>query len=197
MKYLLKLIIIPIVYIISFAFLTVGIASIDGFTPLVKSIISILLVGVFTVVISMVMIKEGHDAYGVLLGNNAQRRHIVETGNVVEFDESKEYRPYKGFLAGLICCIPLIFMVILHLILVPIGNTSEISIICEMFYGLFFSVVRTYLETDAVGFFIISGVILVVLPLITGIPYMFGARRRRLQQENIKKLNDELHGVKR
>ena len=86
MKYLLKLIIIPIVYIISFAFLTVGIASIDGFTPLVKSIISILLVGVFTVVISMVMIKEGHDAYGVLLGNNAQRRHIVETGNVVEFD---------------------------------------------------------------------------------------------------------------
>ena len=197
MKYLLRLIIIPMVYVISFAFLTMGLASIEGFPQIVKSIISIILLVLFIIVMSLVMIKEGHDAYGVLLINNAQRRRIVETGVVVDFDQSTEYRPYKGFLVGLICCVPLILMVIAHLIIAPIGLTSRISIICEMVYGLFFSIFRTYLNTDATGFFIISGVILVVFPLIMGIPYMLGARKRRLYQENVKKLNDELHGVKK
>ena len=197
MKYLLRLIIIPMVYVISFAFLTMGLASIEGFPQIVKSIISIILLVLFIIVMSLVMIKEGHDAYGVLLINNAQRRRIVETGVVVDFDQSTEYRPYKGFSVGLICCVPLILMVIAHLIIAPIGLTSRISIICEMVYGLFFSIFRTYLNTDATGFFIISGVILVVFPLIMGIPYMLGARKRRLYQENVKKLNDELHGVKK
>ncbi len=197
MKYLLKLIIIPVVYVISFAFLTVGIASIDGFSPIVKSIISIILFAVFALVISAVMIKEGHEAYSILLTNNIQRRRIVETGKVVEFDASNEYRPYKGFLAGLICCIPLVIMVILHLIVAPIGAVSRVSIICEMAYGLFFSIFRTYMVADALGFFLISAGIIVVFPLVTGIPYMIGARKRSLQQDNIRRLNDELHGVKK
>jgi hypothetical protein len=197
MKYLLKLIIIPIVYVISFAFLTVGMASIDGFAPIVKSIISIILFIVFAVVIAAVMIKEGQEAYGILLTNNAQRRRIVETGKVVDFDASSEYRPYKGFLAGLICCVPLVIMVIMHLIVAPAGEVSRISIICEMAYGLFFSIFRTYMDTNALGFFLISAGIIVVFPLVTGIPYMVGAARRKLQQDNIRKLNDELHGVKK
>ncbi len=196
MKYLLRLIIIPMVYLLFFAFTTIGIASIEAFSQLVKSIISSLLLVFYIIVIAPIMIKEGQDAYGILLSNDAQRRRIVETGIVVDFDTSKEYRPWKGFAVGLICCIPLVLMVFFHLISSS-GDVSALSKICEMIYGVFYSIARTYKNTNELGFYIGAGIILIVLPLMTGVPYVIGAHNRRLQQEKIKKINDELHGAKR
>ncbi len=197
MKYLLRLIVIPMVYIVCFAFLTSGVASIDALSPLVKSIVGVVCLLLYMFVIGSIMIKEGQDAYGVLLANDAQRRHIVETGIIVDFDESNEYKAWRGFVVGLICCIPLIVMVLMHTIAFPRGDTSRISIICEILYGTFYSIGRTYHHTNESGFYIGAAIILVALPLITGIPYMIGAHARRKQQENIRRMNDELHGGKR
>lgn len=194
MKYLLRLLIIPLVYLVCFAFTTTGITSIDGFSPLVKSLISLVLLLVYIFIMFTVMVKEGQDAYGILISNDAQRRRIVETGVVVDFETTKEYRPWKGFAVGAICCIPLVVMVLLHLIAFPRGDTSTVSLLCEMIYGVFFSIVRTYQNANEAGFFIISGVVLILFPLMTGIPYAYGARVRREQQEKVKKLNSELHG---
>ncbi len=194
MKYLLRMLIIPLVYLACFAFTTTGIASIDGFSPLVKSLISLALLLVYIFIIFTVMEKEGQDAYGILLSNDAQRRRIVETGVVVDFETTKEYKAWKGFAVGAICCIPLVVMALIHLIAYPRGDTSALSLLCEMIYGVFFSVIRTYQNANEVGFFIISAVVLVLFPLMTGIPYAYGARVRREQQEKVKKINRELHG---
>ena len=197
MKYLLRLIIVPLVYLACFAFSTVAIASIDGFTPFVKSLVSVAFMLIYLVLLSAVMLKEGQDAYGVLLSNNSQRRYMVETGKIVDFDATKEYGAWKGFVVGLLCCVPLIIMFLLHVISFPRGEESTVSIICEMMYGVFFSIGRTYQETNELGFFIGTGVILVAFPLMTGIPYVIGAKHRRLQQEKVRRINQELHGDKK
>ena len=195
MKYLLRLIIVPLVYLACFAFATTGIASAE-FDEIVKSIISAFMLLIYIVLLAGVMFKEGQDAYGVLLSNDAQRRNIIKTGIVVDFDASKEYKPWKGFVVGLICCIPLVVMVLLHTVAFPRGDTSRVSIICEMVYGIFFSVVRTYQNTNELGFFIITGAILLVYPCMLGVPYVIGAHSRMKRQEEIKKLNEEFHGGK-
>ncbi len=197
MKYLLKLIVVPMVYLLCFAFSTVGIASISGFNELTKCIICAFFLLFYIFLVAIVMIKEGHDAYDILLRNNTQRRHMVETGVVVDFDTQKEYSVWKGFTIGLICCIPLVIMVVVHLLLAPRGETSSVSIFCEMFYGVFFSVARTYKNANEMGFFIGSAFVVVALPLITGVPFMLGASRRRKQQERVRQLNKELHGEDR
>ena len=197
MKYLLRLTIVPLVYLACFAFSTVAIASIDGFNALVKSLISAVFLLLYIVLVTAVMIKEGQDAYGVLLSNNSHRRYMIETGKIVDFNTAKEYKAWKGFVVGLICCIPLVVMVFLHIISFPRGDTSRVSIICEMMYGVFYSIGRTYQHTNETGFFIGAIVIVFALSIMNGVPYMIGARHRRLQQEKIKKMNEELHGERK
>ena len=115
----------------------------------------------------------------------------------MDFSTTKEYKVWKGFVVGLICCIPLIVMVLLHLISFPRGDTSRVSIICEMVYGVFYSIGRTYQHTNESGFFIGAIVVVLSLSIMNGVPYMIGARLRRLQQEKIKRMNEELHGERK
>ncbi len=197
MKYLLRLTIVPLVYLLCFAFSMVAIASIDGFNALVKSLIGVLFLLLYIVLVSAVMIKEGQDAYGVLLSNNSQRRYMIETGKVVDFNTAKEYKAWKGFVVGLMCCIPLVVMLLLHTISFPRGDTSRVSIICEMMYAVFYSIGRTYQHTNERGFYIGAIVIIFSLSIMNGVPYMIGARHRRLQQKKIKRINEELHGERK
>ena len=194
MKYLLRLTIIPIVYIFFIDFISLGLDSLDTIGETAKIIINAVCLGFYGYVVFRIMQKEGEEAGSVLIKNNFTRREMLRTGKVVDINTSKEYRWWKGFATGLLCLFPLFVCLVWHLIVRTPDKNTPASIVAQLIYVLFYRFLGSYQDSTPLTIFYGLPIAILGMEFITGVPYILGAYKRRKQQEKIKELERELHG---
>lgn len=194
MKYLLRLTIIPIVYIFFIDFISLGLDSLDTIGETAKIIINAVCLGFYGYVVFRIMQKEGEEAGSFLIKNNFTRREMLRTGKVVDINTSKEYRWWKGFATGLLCLVPLFVCLVWHLIVRTPDKNTPASIVAQLIYVLFYRFLGSYQDSTPLTIFYGLPIAILGMEVITGVPYILGAYKRRKQQEKIKELERELHG---
>ncbi len=181
-------------YSIMMSFLSLAAIALDitwlCYTLSFLSIAFMLLITVFD------CFKEGEKACRLLYANDMSRQRIVETGEDIEIDTIKEYKPYKGFLIGLFSFAPMIPFLLVHLIIVLAGGSTNV-------FGLIADLL--YLDFSAPMFLIFNGelpvwsyfIVLyapILISVFSGIPYMLGARKVTLQYEKIDEKQKMIYG---
>lgn len=194
MRYILRMIIAPGVYFLFFVVAALGIQSFDELQPVVRIILGVISLAIYILCVTGIMLKEGENAFAKLLANDIERKNMIETGKDFNIDDRTEYKPYKAFLSGLICCIPLIVLLIIHLIIREPGETSQMSKIAEILYSPIFIFFGNYKVSNEISFYLGSALTIVLFPCFLGVPYVLGAHKRKAQNDAIVDLNKYLHG---
>lgn len=196
MKYLLKQTIIPIVYLIFMSIIAFGILCLGNNLTWLKIILSILNLALYGFIVGVVAKKEGEDALKVRIANDVERLQIIRTGEDRPLKLKEEYKAWKGFVVGLIVCAPLIILLIFHVILTSINpdlvGAGVIANFIYLSFGAFIRIDNTISLMDWHYYFNLIAVL--ILPLITGIPYILGARKIKLQQEMILQKQRQIYG---
>ena len=109
----------------------------------------------------------------------------------------EEYKPWKGFVFGLIACVPLVILLILHALLTAINPQLNFAgAISSLIYALFYYFPLMITGVSEAWHVYFPLVALVIIPLATGIPYVLGARKIERQQEMIKNKQRQIYGEK-
>ena len=163
-----------------------------------KVILSILNLALYAVIVAATSYKDGQTALKVRIANDLERVQIIRTGEDRPLKLIEEYKPWKGFLPGLVACIPCVVLLLVHTILIfSMGSEyTGAGAISGFLYMVFFSFVRLSLSAGAPSIYLyyFSLICLIILPATTGIPYIFGARKIEKQQEKIKERQRQIYG---
>ena len=196
MKYLLKQTILPIVYLVFMSIIAFGILCVGNNLTWLKITLSILNLALYGYIVGAVAKKEGEDALKVRIANDAERLQIIRTGEDRPLKLKEEYKTWKGFVVGLLACVPLIILLMLHVILTAINpdlvGAGAIANLIYLPFGAFIRIDSSISVVDWHYYFNLIAVL--ILPLITGIPYVLGARKIQLQQEMILEKQRQIYG---
>ena len=195
-KYFLKQSIFPIVYLILMSISALGITAIDGLVPL-KIVLAILNLLFYWLVIGVVSFRDGQEAYSALLTNDVQRRRIIETGDDIPLNTVKEYRAWKGLMAGLFTCLPLIIIMIIHAVLY---FTNPAGAAAGTIAGLLYAVTNVFIQLaygtttlPASAFFFLLLTIPVFM-FMTFVAYNLGARKVMARQRIVERKRKQIYG---
>ena len=201
--YFIKQIFVPYMYLgmfalIDFAILCIG--DTPGLIALKVCLVAVCL-GFFVALMSIVSYRDGQTAYKTLLANDINRRQMIETGREYPIKLAEEYKAYKGFVTGLIVCLPLIICTIIHMCTSGFSNTTGSStsngagVVMSFIYMVVFAFARVNNSLPIVpNVFYVCLTALPIIVLSMGVPYIFGAKKIIRQQEMIKKQQNYLHG---
>ena len=193
MKYILRLTIAPLIFFIFFIIIAMGVQALNA-GDLIRIILGVLVFIMLIFCLGGIMIKEGQDAIKTLLANDIQRREIIRTGKDVEINVSKEYRPWKGFIVGLIFCIPLVIFIVLFGVNGVQEGALNFGKLAEVVYSPFYVLVGDFTKTTSLDVYIGAIFVLVCLPLMLGIPYILGAHIRKNQTRIAEEMHKNIHG---
>ena len=187
-----------------------GILAIQGLLWL-KIILCVANLALYGVVICAAAFKDGQDAMKAQIANDLERREIIRTGEDRPLKIHEEYKPWKGFVFGFISCVPLIVLLAVHTIVyLATGSYVGIGAIAGVIYLMFFvffrlnasvaaeSATEGAAESTAVAtpWYLYYGA-LIALPIVmtmTGVAYILGARKIKLQQKMIKEKQRQIYG---
>ncbi len=159
-----------------------------------KITLGILNIALYGVIIAGASYKDGQVAMRTRNANDMERENIIRTGKDIKLKLHEEYKPWKGFFAGLLTCVPLIALLIAHTILV-FGIDPSLQgagRIAGLLYNAFFMFFR-FGEVTNVTFY---GA-LVCVPFIlvfVGVPYILGAKSVEDEQLKVKEIHKEIYG---
>lgn len=180
MKYFLKQIGFCLLYLFFMDSVAFGIDALES--EFLKFLLYIANLGLFFFLMFVVSSKEGEEARKLLETNDAERRYMLETGELRPIDRAKEYTPFKGFFVGLCMCIPLVILLLIHLCIGIFGGTSNgvgvAAATCYMCFWMPYSVLfagSTTIVAWGEYFAILYCVPLLMLGL--GLPYILGAKK--------------------
>jgi len=142
-------------------------------------------------------VRVGRKHYQIFLSGEVRRNRGIETLNNKDRKTYKfemEYRPYKGFVTGIIICIPLIICCIIY----AAGNRAnnlELSSVGDVVLLMFCGWARVPLGLIFQGISPVWSLCLCVLPIAaTTISYIVGAALERKayneKEERIKSINN-------
>ena len=197
MKFYLKKAIIGLVYLLFSAVTAYGVLFIPGLTWL-KIILLILNLSLYGYILASTAFQDGQASYKVRMINDLNRQQIVLTGEDIPIDTQKEYRPYKGFIIGLVICVPLIVLLIIHLIVTSTNPLNQdFGVTASFLYLSFYAFAGAKFGVDKVFASVSPYWTLIAIPvivLIQGLFFYLGGRKIELQQEMIKEKHKILHG---
>ena len=199
MKYYLKNALFGFVYLILMDLTALLISLISSKTW--QFILAMVAIAFYCFVVGTIFFKEGESALDLRHSNDAQRRRMVETGEIYEIKTIPEYKPYKGFVMGAIICVPLVFVLILHLIigLSTGGMANGAGAAAVIMYYLFFvpyAAFHSGMETFLFGEYFIVLYSIAVISATTGIAYILGARKSQRKYDIIERKHREIYGDK-
>jgi hypothetical protein len=197
----LKKSIIPFAYMVLSSRVSMGILTIEDNLIWLKVLLSILNLGLYSVVTGAFAFKEGEQALKVRVANDIERKQIIRTGEDRPLKLHEEYKWWKGFLIGAISCSPIVVLMLVHTILIlinPALNGSGIAASMIYLTGFAFmmlnkSVNPTILSVNSARCYF-NFVTIVIVSVAYGIGYNLGARKIQLQQDAIKEKHREIHG---
>jgi hypothetical protein len=103
-------------------------------------------------------------------------------------------------MSGIVACLPCLLLLILHTILIfLVGPTyNGAGAAAGFVYMIFFIFVRLGVDVAAPSAYLyyFTLVSFAVIPLMTGIPYILGARKIEIQQQKIKEKQRQIYGDK-
>jgi Ca2+/Na+ antiporter len=196
MKHYIKRAMFPLVYIVVCLILDLSVLALDAKLIWLRYIFLFAVLCLFALVVYPIARKDGENDYNKLINNDRIRQHIVETGDDIYFDRREEFKPYKGFLVGVIACAPLILLLILHTITIIVTDGENIVFgqigstmysIVSMFFSLIYKTPTAYTCYYS----------LLAVPIIScvvGIPYLIGAKRVKLGLLEIQRKSDIING---
>ena len=195
MKYLLRKAGFPFIYIIFMATIALGINQIGGDNKLLKFALLVLNLSFYMFIVGSLAFKDGEDALNVRIANDLDRNEMIKTGIPKKLRLREEYKHYKGFLIGLVTCIPLIILMAIHAFYYFSGSEYEgMGAIADMLYNMITSFYKLFVtELTSVDYFF-ALVTIPVICLTTGIPYIIGGLRRERQQLRIEEQQRQLYG---
>lgn len=201
MKYYLKKTARAFIYILLTLALSIGTMASKGSNDnvVVPFLMALLNVAILTLSLGVIFYKEGQKAYRILTENDLNRKRIIETGKNYPLKEAEEYKPYKGVLIGLCVCIPLVFLLLVHLVvsLATNGQVRVLGIIASVVYMVLYSPFAVFFSANVYWYKFFY--LLYAIPyfcLAIGLPYYLGGRKKRLQREEINKTHKEIYGDK-
>ena len=176
------------------AIIALGINQI-GDNAVVKIVLLSLNLAFYIFLVGSLAFKDGDDALNVRIANDLDRKEMIKTGIPKKLNLTEEYKPYKGFIFGIVTCFPLIVLMIIHAIY--FFNGSEymgMGAIADALYNMFTSFYKVFVsEMTSVDYFF-ALIALPVISLTTGIPYIIGGLRRERIQLRIEKQQREIYG---
>ncbi len=196
MKYYFKKFLLLFVYLISSGIIATGALAFEG-AEWIKLVFLILNLALFIFIYCAIAFKDGEKALKVRVSNDKIREIIVKTGEDYPLNLQGEFTIRKGFITGATACLPLVFLLLLHLLF---GNGStnialnSLQLLYMAFYGFFnldFLGVHSTVLYASPYWVLISIPVLVILH---GVLFYLGGRRAELQQERIKNVHMAYHG---
>ena len=201
--YYIKQAFVPLMYLLMFDIIALGILCIGDNLIALKVILLILNLGLYGFIMGAVAFKDGQMALKVRMANDLNREQIVKTGKELPLKLNEEYKPWKGFLMGANICIPLVILMILHVILTAgkdptLASTSNT---CGAISGLIYIVVFAFAQVKSTTAIISTTyyITLVAIPFfvaVLGVCYWLGGQKIIRQQEMIKEKHRQIYGDK-
>ncbi|MDY6367248.1 MAG: hypothetical protein SPL13_01860 [Clostridia bacterium] len=149
-------------------------------------------------IVGVIFFKEGETSLDFRHANDLERKHMVESGEIVELDIAPEYKPYKGFIIGLYACIPLLVALFVHLILgLATGGTANgAGITASVIYFTFYMIYGAFQSGLAMSFgeYFIILYTLVFIPVTIGVAYILGAKKAQRKYDIIEEKRREIYG---
>lgn len=190
---------IAFIYLFFSAIIGFGILCIGDNLIWLKVALLVLNLGLYIVVVGATVYKDGQDALKTRIANDLERMQIIKTGEDRPLRLKEEYKAWKGFVFGLVACIPLVFLMILHTVLI-LGfgaNYNGAGAIAGIAYLVVFAFCRVNTAiTITAGMYYFSLLAIPVICLTTGLAYVLGAKKIELQQERIKEKQRQIYGGK-
>ena len=197
MKYYLKSVVIPFIYLFFTAFTAVGFLGIEKIAEPLRIIIFIINVLVLLFIVSAFAFKHGEQAYKDLLFNDVERRIMVEQNVVRPLKLHEEYKPWKGFVMGLLICVPLVLFLIPHSIIAISGGSYQgMGYIGSLLYYCFFIFIQYFSVELTVSSYFWMLLIIPIFALASGVPYLLGAKKARKVEEKILEQHKYIYGDK-
>lgn len=198
MKFYLKMAIMPFVYIFFSAMLGIGIILIDQKLVFLQYALCCVNLAFYVLVVGVAGFKDGQKSIKVRNQNDQFRKVIIETGEDLPLNLQEEYKPWKGFVIGLVACIPSVLLILIHVILNLVNPVPH--------YG--FGVASGVLSTVVFSFFMVSSAVktwtyylfvLLIIPVVCGSYggfYVMGAKKAQKQYDKVAQIQRTIHGDK-
>lgn len=195
--YFLKQMFFPLVYMVILSITSIGITAINNDLMWLKYILNAIVLAFFALIIGAVSWKDGEEGAKVLHANDLERRRIVETGEDRPLNLLKEYRPWKGFLAGLSTCVPLIIMIIIHAIMSSTGAGNGAGAVAGFVYMIVFMFFMPDLNmTLTASHYYLTLTAIPIFMVITGVAYILGYRKIQKQYQSVERKQNQIYGDK-
>lgn len=199
MWYYIKQAIVPFFYLIFGTIIALGILVIDAKLVWLKAVLLALNLALYLFIVGAASFKDGETALKIRVANDLERWNIIRTGEDRPLKLKEEFKMWKGFAPGLITCVPLVILVLVHAIIHLAGGESMaaagISNILYLTFGGFAHVIDA--DGGASLAVYLNLVALVIIPLTTGLSYYLGGRKIELQQEMIEEKKRQIYGDNR
>lgn len=197
MKFFAKALLIPFIYLIITAITGIGFANVEEIPRAVAFVIIFLDCILFLFIQGTFAFKHGEKGYKTLINNDIERREIVRTGEFREINKADEYAPWKGFVLGLLVCAPLIICMTIHTICYFSGSEYVgMGYLTGLIYNCFFGMIQLTVENITSATYFLNLIMLPLVVLANGIPYVLGAKKTRTVYEKILAREKYLNGDK-
>ena len=194
MWYFIKQSFMSFIYLIFTAVVALVIMTVQNFW--LRLALSLLNLGLYLVIVCATSYKEGELALRVRISNDLERKIIVRTGEDRPLKLKEEFKEWKGFMFGLVACVPLVIMLIIHAIIVNFIDPTYLNVgaISAFIYADFYSFASLFFGELASWHYYFSLIALPILSLSTGIPYILGGRKMERQRNIIKEKKRQIYG---
>lgn len=196
MKYIIKLTVFPFVYLILMATVSIGVYALEGAGPFIKTLAAVVCFLLYFFLMGVIMYQEGGKALKVRNANDVERKRIIRTGEDRPLKLDTEYKARNGFLVGLTVCVPMILLLLIHTLLISISGLEatwggRTAGIIYLFFFVFFSIGTPTITAFTYYYLLL---LIPIMMLGCGIPYVLGAKKVELQEERIEEIHKSIHG---
>ena len=196
MWYYVKQSFLAFMYLIFMALISFAILMIE--VPWLKIILNIANVGLYLAIVCSASFRDGEMELRVRVANDIERKEIIRTGEDRPLKLKEEYKPWKGFVFGLIACVPLVALLLIHTVLVnfvdPTLNGAGIA--SSLIYATFYSFASLFFGEFATWHYYFTLIAIPIIACGTGIPYIMGGKKIEAQQRVIKEKQRQIYGDK-
>jgi len=194
MKYYLKQFSFPFVYLIFMSLVAFAISAIGN--DVLEIVLYVACIGLYTALMIMSNFKEGQEARKILHSNDLERRYMVEHGELRDIRPHEEYKPWKGFLFGIVTSAPLILCMLVHLILffATGGTSNQAGAVAAIIYMLFYAPFESVLSVTVGSHYFMLLYVVAYLALVMGIPYILGAKKMQKTYDVIAEKQTIIYG---
>ena len=183
------------IYLVFMAVIALAIDMIN--IPVLEGVLFIVSLALYTFIAVSSSYKDGKDGVKLMHSNDMQRKHMIETGEIVRIKSGGEYRVWKGFFSGFIVTLPLIICLIVHGILMGTTGSNAAGGVAAAGYMMFYAVFGAFVPQSfsALGghYFILLYAVPYMI-IACGIPYMLGGRKIQKQYDKIKETQELIYG---